>query len=310
MKSYLGWNVDFSEPAGEPALVAPDSVSWRVFKNPIALGVGGIAAVLLEFAEPRIRSGVWDHSSFKTDPIGRSKRTAMAAMVGVYGPQSAARKVIEGVNRMHARVQGQTPDGETYAALDVPLLDWVGATSAFGFLTAYDRFVGPLSYEEKCRFYQEQEPAGKLYGVETLLRAPEDFETLLEAFLPRFEAHPITTEFLTLMMTRRAMETMSLRLQRAITRASVSLLPQVVRDRLEIGPEYRLRALDSLTVRTAGAFADRIPVRKSPPVQASVRLGLPPSFLFKSRKTQARILAERERKKSDNPAREVVSDRT
>lgn len=310
MKSYLGWNVDFTQPPGEPALVAPDSVSWRVFKNPIALGVGGIAAVLLEFAEPRIRSGVWDHSTFKTDPIGRSKRTAMAAMVGVYGPQSAARKVIEGVNQMHARVQGETPEGETYTAMDVPLLDWVGATSAFGFLTAYDRFVSPLSYEEKCRFYQEQEPAGKLYGVETLLRVPEDFDALLETFLPRFEAHPITTEFLNLMMTRRAMETMSLRLQRAITRASVSLLPEVVRERLEIGPEYRLRTRDSLIVHAAGAFADRIPIRKSPPVQASIRLGLPPSFLFKSRRAQARILADRGIKKSPQPTREVVSDRT
>jgi hypothetical protein len=27
-------SVDFSRPAGEPALVSPDSVSWRVFKNP------------------------------------------------------------------------------------------------------------------------------------------------------------------------------------------------------------------------------------------------------------------------------------
>jgi len=51
MKTYLGWKVDFLQPAGEPAYAGPDSVSWRVFKNPIALGVGGIAAVLLEFAD-------------------------------------------------------------------------------------------------------------------------------------------------------------------------------------------------------------------------------------------------------------------
>ena len=33
--------VDFARPVGEPALAAPDSVSWRVFKNPVALFVGG-----------------------------------------------------------------------------------------------------------------------------------------------------------------------------------------------------------------------------------------------------------------------------
>ena len=73
--SYLGWKIDFRHPTGEAAYVHPGSVQWRVFKNPIALGIGGVAAVLLEFADARIRSGVWDHSTYKSDPIGRSKRT-------------------------------------------------------------------------------------------------------------------------------------------------------------------------------------------------------------------------------------------
>ena len=51
-----GPRIDFRAPLGEPALVAPDSVSWRVFKNPVALFIGGAAAVLLELAEP-IASG-------------------------------------------------------------------------------------------------------------------------------------------------------------------------------------------------------------------------------------------------------------
>ena len=76
-ENYLGTIIDFSSPVGEAALLAPDSVQWRVYKNPIALGIGGIAAVLLEFAEPRIRSGVWDHSTYKADPIGRSRRTGL-----------------------------------------------------------------------------------------------------------------------------------------------------------------------------------------------------------------------------------------
>ncbi|MEZ6012365.1 MAG: oxygenase MpaB family protein, partial [Hyphomonas sp.] len=129
LKSYLGWKVDFLNPPGEPAFAGPDSVSWQVFKNPIALAIGGVAAVLLEFADARIRSGVWDHSVFKTDPIGRSKRTGTAAMVGVYGPQAAARRVIQGVTNMHSKVQGTTPSGEAYKALDVELLDWVSATA-------------------------------------------------------------------------------------------------------------------------------------------------------------------------------------
>ena len=37
---------DYSQPAGAPAFMGPDSVAWRVYKNQIALGIGGVAAVL------------------------------------------------------------------------------------------------------------------------------------------------------------------------------------------------------------------------------------------------------------------------
>src|SRR5215218_121440 len=50
-------HIDFSRPTGEPALVSPDSVSWRVFKNPLSLFIGGVAAVIMELAEPRVRVG-------------------------------------------------------------------------------------------------------------------------------------------------------------------------------------------------------------------------------------------------------------
>src|SRR3990170_3795367 len=62
---------DFTAPLGEPSLTAPDSVSWRVFKNPVALLIGGIAAVILELAEPRVRTGVWEHTSFRERPLER-----------------------------------------------------------------------------------------------------------------------------------------------------------------------------------------------------------------------------------------------
>src|SRR5690606_16595810 len=168
-------------PRGAPAFTGPDSVSWRVFKNPIALGVGGVAAVLLEFADARIRSGVWDHSTYKADPIGRSQRTGMAAMIGVYGPKAAARRVIQGVVNMHARVRGRTPAGEAYSAQNPDLLDWVSATANWGFLNAYNRFVAPLTETEKRRFYAEGEPVARLYGVQTPLTSDAQFVAMLDA---------------------------------------------------------------------------------------------------------------------------------
>src|SRR5260370_16724296 len=35
-------HIDFSRPVGEAALLSPESVSWRVFKNPLSLFLGGV----------------------------------------------------------------------------------------------------------------------------------------------------------------------------------------------------------------------------------------------------------------------------
>ena len=42
-------SADFLRPAGEAAFVSPDSVSWRVFKNPLSLFIGGAAAVIMNW---------------------------------------------------------------------------------------------------------------------------------------------------------------------------------------------------------------------------------------------------------------------
>lgn len=290
MESYLGWKVDFAHPPGAEAYCAPDSVSWRVFKNPVALGVGGVAAVLLEFADPRIRTGVWEHSSYKQDPVGRSERTAMAAMVGVYGPKHAAQRVIAGVTNMHARVAGHTPSGAAYRALDAPLLDWVSATAAFGFLTAYHRFVAPLSEAEKAQFYAEGEPVARLYGVQNPLRSDAQFAAMTEALLPGFEPHPIVSEFLTIVQSGPGALGLPKTLRRLMARASVSILPTRVRERLELGADYDLSAWDARLLRGLGAAAERVPILTAPPAQACLRLGLPRDFLYRSQTAQARAL--------------------
>lgn len=293
MDSYLGWKVDFANPPGAPALLGPDSMQWRVFKNPVALAIGGVTAVLLEFADARIRSGVWDHSIYKVDPIGRSQRTGMAAMVGVYGPKDAARRVIQGVTNMHARVEGATPKGENYRALDVELLDWVSATAAYGFLNAYDRFVAPLREEEKRRFYAEGVPIAKLYGVQYCPASDADFLTMMDKLAPRFEPHPIVQEFLQIVQTGPGALGLPVSIRKAMARASVSLLPPIVRQKLELGPEYDLGGFSRAMLRAMGVLAERVAIKDAPPAQASLRLGLPADFLYRGREAQARLLAQR-----------------
>ncbi|MBP7705059.1 MAG: DUF2236 domain-containing protein [Caulobacter sp.] len=292
MTSYLGWKMDYASPKGEAAFLHPSSMAWRIYKNPIALGIGGVAAVLLEFADARIRSGVWDHSTYKADPIGRSKRTGTAAMVGVYGPQSAARRVIQGVTNMHARVNGATPSGEAYKALDPELLDWVAATAAYGFVNAYDRFVQPLTEAEMARFWNEGSQIPSLYGVQNSPRSTADFMAMMEKLAPRFEPHPIVTEFLEIIQSGRAAPSVPKFLHRALARASVSLLPPIVREKLQLGKEFDLTFADRLALKAAGRLAERAFRADSPPAQASTRLGLPADFLWRKPAEQQRLLRE------------------
>lgn len=286
---------DYSQPPGAAALLHPGSVAWRIYKNQIALAIGGVAAVLMEFADPRIRSGVWDHSIYPVDPIGRSQRTGHAAMIGVYGPADAARKLIAGVGRMHAKVAGETPGGVAYKATDPELVDWVSATAGYGFLTAYHTFVSPVSEADQNRFFAEGEAVATLYGVQNKLTCRADFFAMMERLAPGFEPHAINREFLDIIQSGKAAPTVPRFLHRALARAAVSILPPLIRQRLELGREYDLSLRDRIAVRLVARLAERKHDPASPPAQASVRLGLPSDFLYRSRAEQARLLAELER---------------
>jgi len=272
--------VDFSKPKGATALVPPQSVSWRVFKNPVALFVGGVAAVILELAEPRVRAGVWEFTSFRTDPVTRLRRTGLAAMVTVYGARGAAEAMIAGVRRMHEIVSGVTESGLPYRATDPELLDWVQATAAFGFLEAYRHYVHPLSRAERDRYYGEGVEAAALYGARGAPRNEAELKALFDAMRPRLERSAVILEFLDI-MRRAPVFPMALRpAQRLLVRAAIELTPPELRRKLgleKVGLRFGERAL----VKLAGRLSDRVVIDASPAVQACRRLGLPRDYLYR-----------------------------
>ena len=272
---------DFLTPPGEPALCAPDSISWRVFKNPVALAVGGVAAVLLEFADPRVRDGVWQNSSFPTDPLLRMQRTGRAAMATVYGARSRASALIAKVGLMHAQVRGTASDGRAYRALDRELLDWVQATATYGFTLAYARFCAPLSPAEIDRAFAEARAPGRLYGA---IGAPADlagFTALKDRLKPGFGPSPIVFEFLAIMDRVKALPAPLRPLQRAAVRGGVAILPTDVRRILGLGTEWDLSFRAALALNAVGRAAERIVIPGSPAAQAAQRLGLPANTAWK-----------------------------
>jgi uncharacterized protein (DUF2236 family) len=279
-----GWDdIDFSQPAGEAALVCADSVSWQVFKNPLSLFIGGVSAVILELAEPRVRTGVWEQTTFRVDPVRRLRRTGLAAMVTVYGARSTAERMIARVRRMHDRVTGTTPSGEAYHANDPELLNWVQGTAAYGFLQAYHTYVGPLSLEQRDRFYAEGAQAVRLYGATGAPASEAELEALFRAMRGRLERSGIVFEFLAIMRNAPVLPLLLRPAQQLLVRAAVELTPRWARTIL--GLEGRaLSAWEAEVVRQAGACADRLVLASCPAVQACRRMRLPADYLYVDRR--------------------------
>jgi uncharacterized protein (DUF2236 family) len=271
-------SVDFSRPVGEAALVSPDSVSWRVFKNPLSLFIGGVAAVIMELAEPRVRTGVWEHTTFRVDPIRRLRRTGLAAMVTIYGARSKAEATIARVRQMHDSVAGYTPEGEAYRANDPELLNWVQGTAAYGFLQAYHKYVRPLSASERDRYYAEGTLAASLYGA-SASTSEAALEMRFEAMSDRLQRSDIVFEFLAIMRAAPILPLPLRPVQLLLIRAAVDLTPPWLQTIVGL-TEHGLNAWEAGMVRQIGAFADRLVLETSPAVQACRRMRLPANYLY------------------------------
>ena len=264
---------DFRQPPGEPALMAADSVTWRVFANPVALLVGGVTAVLLELAEPRVRTGVWEHTTFRTQPLARLRRTGYAAMMTAFGARSGTETMIGHINRGHARIAGTTPAGTPYRANDVELLTWVHATASFGFLQAYARCVRPVPAADRDRFYGENQEAARLYGVAAPPACERELEALFERMRPQLEPSGIVLEFLAIMQRVPLLPAPLRGLQRLLVRVAVQILPRDTRALLGLqGPAWRVRAWEWRLVRALGRVADRLTLADLPAMLARSRV--------------------------------------
>jgi uncharacterized protein (DUF2236 family) len=253
-----------------------------VFRNPVTLFVGGVAAVILELAEPGVRDGVWQHSSFRTDSLTRLRRTGLAAMMSVYGPRSRAEAMIAGVVRAHARVTGVTSEGMPYRASDPVLLDWVQATASYGFIRAYHAYAETLSYRERDTALAEGAVVARLYGATGAPASEAKMAALFAKMDARLVPSPIIHEFLAIMRAVPALPRVARPLQHVLLRAAVSLLPDALIDRLGL-EDWRLRRFERRLVRAVARVANRVPLLDAPPAKASERLGLPADWLWRKR---------------------------
>lgn len=225
--SIRSLQTDFRHPVGDPGLMGPSSITWRVFNSPVSNAIGGIAAVILELAEPAVRAGVWDHSTFKEDPIKRMQRTAMAAQAIVYGPTQAAQKTFERVTRMHERVSGETHHGTSYQATDPELLTWVHVTAGWGFLNAHIRYVEPrMTRADQDRYHAEREEVGYGFGASCVPTSVAAVDEYMATMLSKLYVNDTVQEFIGVVGDATPMGRMGRPFQRLLVQAAIDLLTE------------------------------------------------------------------------------------
>ena len=186
------------------ALFAPDSVAWRVNGDVVTMMIGGVSGLLLQMLHPAVLAGVWDHSDFRTDMLGRLRRTAKFIAVTTYDHASAGQAAIDKVNRIHAKLKGTLPDGTPYRVTDPHLLTWVHATETLSFLNAWVRHAEPdMSQADQDQYFAEMAQIAEGLGADPIPRSRSETLALIDSYRPELRVDARTREVADMVMSQR-----------------------------------------------------------------------------------------------------------
>jgi len=211
-------------------LFGPHSVVWRVHGDVTGMMVGGVSGLLLQMLHPRVLAGVWDHSNFRADMLGRLRRTAKFIALTSYGGREEAEAAIARVRAIHTKVGGTLPDGTPYRADDPRLLAWVHVTETLSFLGGWVRYAEPgMPAADQNRYFAEMAQLGERLGADPIPRTKSEALALLQAMRPELQVDARTREVAGLVLNARAHKRAAEPLQRLTMQAAVDLLPDWAR---------------------------------------------------------------------------------
>ena len=152
----------------------PEGTMWEVHRRQ-AIFLAGSRAMLMQLAYPPVAQAVADTRFLEENPLQRLRNTANAGIGLIYGTIESSQRIADGINHGHQRIHGPIqettgawPAGSLYDATDPKQLAWVAATLIDSSLIGYERFVKPLSDDQKDQYVAE---AKQLFGFVDM---PED----------------------------------------------------------------------------------------------------------------------------------------
>ncbi|MBO9714378.1 oxygenase MpaB family protein [Sphingomonas sp.] len=214
----------------DDGLFGPRSVCWRVHGDVTTMMVGGVAALLLQMLHPAVLAGVWDHSAFRGDMIGRLRRTARFIAVTGFSSREDAAAAIAKVREVHTRVKGILPDGTPYSADDPHLLAWVHVSEAVSFLDAWIRYAEPrMSMADQDRYFAEFALIAEALGADPVPRTRAAAEALVTAFRSELKVDERTREVARMVLEQPAPSLAAKPFQLLTFEAAIDLLPDWAR---------------------------------------------------------------------------------
>lgn len=225
--------LDLDQPRGDAGLFGPASVVWKVHADFTAMMVGGISALLLQMLHPLALAGVWDHSTFRQDMLGRLRRTSLFIAGTTYGGLHDAEQLIDKVRRIHLQVVGHAPDGRPYAASDPGLLTWVHVSEVSQFLAGYLRYVDPqLPLAEQDRYYREVALIAERLGAQNVPKSAQAIADYLQHMRPQLLCDARTREVVRLLYDAPMPSLLAKPFGALMMQAGVELLPDWASDLL------------------------------------------------------------------------------
>ncbi|MFM9978415.1 MAG: oxygenase MpaB family protein [Sphingomonadaceae bacterium] len=202
------------------------SVAWRVHGDVTTMMVGGVAALLLEMLHPSALAGVWDHSNFRKDMLGRLRRTARFLAVTTYGAHADAEAAIARVRRIHSHVTGTRPDGVGYVADDPRLLAWIHVAGAICFLDAWRRFGEPgMSAADQDAYFADVAPVALALGADPVPVTRDEAEAIIASFRPELSADARSREIAEIVLKAGGTSLKVASVQGLLGQAAIDLLP-------------------------------------------------------------------------------------
>jgi uncharacterized protein (DUF2236 family) len=248
---------DYDTPIGDPGLFGPDTITWKIHADFPGMMAGGIAALMLQTLHPLALAGVWDHSAFRSDMLGRLRNTIAFVARTTYAPRAPAEAAIERVRAIHRHVYGTAADGRAYSAEDPHLLTWVHCGEAWGFLHGYRAYCYPsLSRQAQDRYLAESARVAEALGARDVPKSRAELDAFFGTIQPELACDARTREVLAALQAIRLPIPLAGLARGVFLGAGAAILPDWARRMLDRSPGARLR--EAAAARTLALIAPSI----------------------------------------------------